>query len=303
MTLDGQTYTLIDGTERFSIDTELETYTFYQLLQKHYKDQFKSLAEQGHYTLPKDLLRFANAARYRTIRAVQIHNNGLPPLLPNTETLLAAAQQISNSMEDNLQLPGQLSYARWGTGQDEAAAISTICHYGWARSSQKQNIEEFALYSIRINERVGVSINVEYTHSFNERLTAACIAALQMRLDNIRFKKQSYYPELLQVAVSTFFYYKKRYVSATPTFNTMIKATIQHYILQIMDDKQDPHTVPIPEIEEPTNLIEEGDFDFLWEDFKPYERLKGSEQQTAHLAAVHSNQCLEACQRIFDEYP
>lgn len=298
MTLDDKTYTLLVGTERFSTPGETETYTFYQILQRHYKDIFKTKAAKIECSEPK-LYELANAARFRVFRAVQMHFDK-PPLLKDSQVLLEAAEAINNSMEENLTLPSQLSYAKWATKQDPHTALSLIAYYGWARSTVKQNVEEFAIYKMTLCDW-GIFIDIEYTHSFQDRLNAACQAALQEKLNNDRLTRRNDFATLQQIAISKFFFYQNRYVSASPGFNTMIKTTIQQYLIKLLDTRAgEGYDVPFPQIDEPQNLMVPQPIELPWSCFNFVQTTKA---QNAHIKDLAATKNLAAFQRHFNHLP
>lgn len=298
LTVNGATYTLIKGSERFSADNTVETYTYYQLLQKCYPTQFKSKYRKI-ICKNTDLYRLANAARFRVFRAVQLHFDP-PPILPDYDQWIAAAHRITESMEENLTLPGQFSYAKWATRQDEPLAISLICHYGWARTPTKISIEETCIYKMRQTSE-GIVIDIAAAHTFQERLNAACRSVLQEKLSNDRYQRKNDFGTLLHIGVSNFFFYKNRYVSASPSFNVMIKAHIQHYVEKVLGAERGQGTdIPYPEIEEPPNMMEDMIIDLKWSDFEfvtttdaQYQQRKDNNQVT----------CLASVREKFNSFP
>lgn len=298
MTLDDKHYTLLKGTERFTVDGETETYTFYQVLQRHYKDIFKSKATKIECS-NESLYQLANAARFRVFRAVQMHFDK-PPLLKDSQVLLEAAEAITNSMEDNLTLPSQLSYAKWATKQDPHTALSLIAYYGWARSTIKQNIEEFAIYKMTLLSS-GILIDIEYTHSFQDRLNAACQAALQEKLNNDRLTRHNDFATLQQIAISKFFFYQNRYVSASPGFNTLIKTTIQQYIIKLLDTRaNEGYDVPFPQIDEPQNLMIPQTIELTWDQFDFVKTTNAQHQQRED---NNKEKCRLSLEEKFADFP
>lgn len=203
-------------------------------------------------------------------------------------------------MEENLALPSQLSYAKWATKQDPHTALALICYYGWARSTVKQNVEEFCIYKMTLTDD-GVIIDIEYHHTFQERLDAACQAALQEKLNNDRLTRKNDFATIQQIAISKFFFFKNRYVSASPAFNTMIKATIQQYIIKLLDARSgEGYDIPFPKIDEPTNIMKDDTIVLTWNKFT---FTSSTNAQVERNRDINKQRCLESFQKRFNDYP
>lgn len=102
------------------------------------------------------------------------------------------------------------------------------------------------------------------------------------------------------MGIKNFFWYKNRWVSASPEFNTMVANKIKLYVKDLIE-APDPDTVIPPTIDEPQNVIDNPEpFLLKWEEFSYESATKAQIQQR-----INNNRypCLEACQKLFDHLP
>lgn len=85
--------------------------------------------------------------------------------------------------------------ARWATGyKNDDAAASLLLHYGWT-PRMTPHMRGSSMHKLTITDE-GIHIDMSYTHTFQERLDAACLEArlaydficrhgIEIALDNI----------------------------------------------------------------------------------------------------------------------
>lgn len=233
---------------------------------------------------------FGDSARFKIIRAVQIHNCE-PPVDQTTHEWIPFFQFLSTGVEDHWQVQQQYSSCKWACGQDEELAASQLLHYGWV---PKYNVKMGApcLYRMR-KQSWGISIDTQCPHTFNDRLTAACIAAAQAKA---KFETKNIKPahgDLFKVACQIFFSFQGWYVSIGAALRQSVLNKIQSYIVHLLNPMG--NDAVLPEIENPEDLFSQEDFIQLkWEDFGFTGISEAKQQQLTDIAAKKCYDSLQA---------
>lgn len=236
---------------------------------------------------------FGDSARFKIIRAVQLHNCE-PPVSPATHEWIPFFQFLSTGVEDHWQVQQQYSSCKWACGQDEELAAAQLLHYGWV---PKYNVKmgDPCLYKLH-KQSWGIAIETQCPHTLDDRLTAACstTAAVKARLDVKGIKPK--HSDLFKVACQVFFSYQGWYVSIPAAIRQSILNKITSYVTHLLNamgaDAQ------IPSLDDPIELFSQEDFITLkWEDFS---FLNVSQSQYNQRDKNNRDRCLAA---IYERWP
>lgn len=230
---------------------------------------------------------FGDSARFKIIRAVQLHNCE-PPVSAATHEWIPFFQFLSTGVEDHWQVQQQYSSCKWACGQDEELAASQLLHYGWV---PKYNIKmgDPCLYRLH-KQSWGIAVETMCPHTLNDRLIAACstTAALKSRLDEKGVKPK--HADLFKVACQVFFSYQGWYVSIPAAVRQTVLNKLTAYVTHLLNamgaDAQ------IPDLDDSIELFAQEDFiNLKWEDFS---FLNISQSQYNQRTDIGKKKCLDA---------
>lgn len=206
---------------------------------------------------------FGDSARYKILRAVQLHNCE-PPVDASTHEWIPFFQFLSTGVEDHWQVQQQYSSCKWACGKDEELAASQLLHYGWV---PKYNVKmgDPCLYRL-IKQSWGIAIDTQCPHTFTDRLNAACSAAASAKAKFDSRKMKAKHSDLFKFACQIFFSFQGWYVSMPAAMRQTVLNKLTAYVTHLLNAMG--NDAIIPDFEEPDNLfIQEDLIQLKWSDF------------------------------------
>lgn len=266
----GNTYVHIPETETFYLDgTPLnldgkpaESLTALKIMKANFTPT-RAYYERIEPLNPQFYL-FGDSARFKIIRAVQLHNCE-PPVTAETNQWIPFFQFLSTGVEDHWQVQQQYSSCKWACGKDEELAASQLLHYGWV---PKYNVQmgDPCIYKMT-KQDWGINICTNSPHNFNDRLAAACAAASAMKARLKHLRIQPTYLVLFKAACQIFFSFNGWYVSIPGAYRQAILNKITSYVTHLLNAIGNA-SPSLPYIEEPENIFSQDEpIKLKWEDF------------------------------------
>ena len=214
---------------------------------------------------PDKIFNFGNATRLKIIRAFQAHTY-LPPVTEDTKPFREFFEFLSNNVKEHGTVREQYSAARFATQyKDDDLATSLLLHYGWIPRIDK-HMRSSSMHKLTITDE-GVQIDMSYTHTFQERLEAACSEA-RLAYDDLCRRKAKKDPDyIFSHAIRKFYWFKEKYISINYEYSKEVNATIRFFIDDILN-KMESEIPLYPVINEPDDILEDDVFLLKWEDFK-----------------------------------
>lgn len=223
---------------------------------------------------PPQLYLLGDSSRRKVLRAVQA-NYLRPHATPETDQFIPVFNHLAYGVQDRWEVQQQYSSCRWLYNfQDDNLAASHLLHYGWIGKLDVP-MGGSSQHKISIMDD-GVLIDIEYSHTFQERLEAACDAADLAIEDAIRTKRPRLLPELISPALQAFFYYKKRYISINADYRMNITNKLTAYIEHAINPLRDGQLIR-PSVDEPDDILEDQVFLLKWEDFEIGEKVSSAQ--------------------------
>ena len=316
-TFGNQTYIHIPGTETFTIpdspkDAEGNptlTFTPLQIMKQHFKDT-RSLYRR---ITPQDsaipMLWLGNSARYKILRAVQLHFMP-PPVTDETNLYTPFFQFLSTGIEDHWQIQQQYASCKWAAPRDESLATSMLLHYGFAQTYKEVKMKGNCIYQMR-RAQDGIHLIISEPHTYNDRLTGACARAAEISAMFKMGKRNAPYEILFKEACRVFFCYNGYYISISAEYRQTALNKIQAFCTHLCNAFEQDTQPPIPYLEEPdpdSCIKIEWDKDYpdqpkeyvmKWEDFLLE---KGATSiQHEHLKRLHDDSCLQHLLQRWDK--
>lgn len=309
-TFGGQTYIHVAGTETFTIPnapTDEEgnptiTFTPLQIMKTHFKDTRTLYRRITPVYTAEPMLWLGNSARYKILRAVQLHNFA-PPITNETNMYTPFFQFLSTGVEDHWQIQQQYSSCKWASPKDEALATSMLLHYGFAQTYKNIKMKGNCIYQMRRGQD-GIHLIISQPHTYGDRLIGACTRAAEVSAIFKDANKHAPYEILFKEACRVFFSYNGYYISITAEYRQTALNKIQAFCTNLCNAFLQDSRPPIPFLDEPDPeecIKIEWDEDFpdqpkeyimKWEDFLIEN--KESERQKVHLEEVAQDKCLAA---------
>lgn len=248
-----------------------------------------------------------DSARYKIIRAVQLHDKQ-PPITPDTNQYTPFFQFLSQGVEDHWTVQQQYSSCKWAAPKDEALATSMLLHFGWAPRYKEYKMKGNCIYQMR-RAVDGIHLVISKPHTYNDRLYAACSRAAMIASVFNEKKHKAPYELLFKEACRVFFTFNGYYVSITAAYRQAVLNKIQAYCLRL-NNQFEPVPTFIPAIDEPSpeECIEvkyddyDQPIDYLmrWEDFI-FDDVSAT--QKAHLKNLGENRTLTALITAWNKLP
>lgn len=278
ITANNLTYTHIPKTESFYLTDPSRPVTTLKVIKDIAPTIFKS--KYKDITPPEKFYNFGDSTRAKIIKAFQAHTD-LPRPCAATNQFVPYFDILSSTVGGTeWAIQQQYSAAYWACNQDHSAATSLFLYYGFSPRFE-QRMGGASMHKISITPD-GILIDQSYTHTFQERLEAACLAAHQVFQDCLR-RNSGFSIEFLQEAAFTeFFYHKKKYISVDSDYSQEAKAKICNYIGSLAA------APPLPSINEPTHLLDDDLILLKWEDFGI------ADSSAAHRQRANNNLCAAA---------
>lgn len=230
---------------------------------------------------------FGDSARYKIIRAVQIHLCE-PPVTAETNSWIPFFQFLSTGVEDHWQVQQQYSSCKWACGKDEELAASQLLHYGWV-PKYKEKMGDPCIYRL-IKQSWGIAVDTNCPHTMTDRLYAACSAAASAKA---KFDSKGIKPkhgDLFKFACQVFFSFQGWYISIPAAMRQAILNKLTSYVTHLLNAMGSD--AMLPDFEEPDNLFSQEDLIQLkWEDFIP---VGISEAKQSHMNDLAAQKCLES---------
>lgn len=256
-TFGGQTYIHVTGTESFTIPnapTDDEgnptiTFTPLQIMKATFKDTrtlYRRITPQES-ALP--MLWLGNSARYKILRAVQLHNF-TPPVTEETNLYTPFFQFLSTGVEDHWQIQQQYSSCKWAAPKDEALATSMLLHYGFAQTYRDIKMKGNCIYQMR-RAQDGIHLIISSPHSYCDRLIGACARAAEVSAIFKDANKNAPYEILFKEACRVFFSYNGYYISITSDYRQTALNKIQAFCTHLCNALAQGTQPPMPFLEEP----------------------------------------------------
>lgn len=256
-TFGNQTYVHIPGTESFTIPESPKddegnptiVFTPLQIMKQHFKDTrslYRRITPQGS-AIP--MLWLGNSARYKILRAVQLHHIA-PPITDETNSYTPFFQFLSTGVEDHWQIQQQYASCKWAAPKDEALATSMLLHYGFAQTYREIKMKGNCIYQMR-RAPDGIHLIISTPHSFNDRLTGSCARAAEVSAMFEGANRHAPYELLFKEACRVFFSYNGYYISITAEYRQTALNKIQAFCTHLCNAFEKGTQPPIPYLEEP----------------------------------------------------
>lgn len=260
----GFTYTHIPDTETFYLHDPNQPITALKVMKAILPDVVRS--KYRRIVPPERFYYFGDSTRFKIIKAVQ-HHYDRPPITPETDQFIPFFTVLSENVQDHWTVQQQFSAAKFATKEDKtfSAASSLLLHYGWSPRHEPRMLGP-SMHSIEIDPLVGIHIQMTYTHTFQERVDAACAKAKD-RCDE--YKQAGLDPnpkELFSLAAQVFYSHKGKYISLQNEYAMGIKSKLQSYVDELVNALADAEPLS-PLIDEPEDLLPDEIFTLRWEDF------------------------------------
>lgn len=185
----------------------------------------------------------------------------------------------------------QLASCNWAAGGDEELATSQLLHYGWLRLEDNHEIPGASIYHLTKTSE-GILVEMAYTHTFQDRLEAACNAILSEVDRRKQYNIKITMDKVLPIGMKTFFWYRNTFTSVPKSFTAVIKSKIIEFISNIINPLQENY-IYYPTIEEPEDILQDQSFLLRWEDFS-FEKPPPSELKIEHCKDMAANTSKEA---------
>lgn len=293
----GFTYTHIPDTESFYLTSPEYPITALKVMKAILPDTIRSLYQR--IIPPDQFYYFGDSTRFKIIKAVQAHYQ-LPTSTTATDAFIPFFDHLSENVKDHWTVQQQYSAAKWATQHDKSAATSLLLHYGWSPRHEPRMLGS-SMHKLRILED-GVFIDMSYTHTFQERVDAACAEAL-FTVNNLTTHGLPLTTEPIQsAALRVFYYFKDKYISLQNTYSMSIKSKIYNYIEALINPLS--QVAPsVPDVDEPEDILPDESIFLKWEDFKfdsPYSLTSAAAKQRLNNAR---NTSFEAFQEKTKHFP
>lgn len=316
-TFGGQTYVHIAGTETFTIPNApvdengnpTISFTPLQIMKLHFKNTRSFYCRITPVKSAEPMLWLGNSARYKILRAVQLHDSA-PPVTAETDSYTPFFQFLSTGVEDHWQIQQQYSSCKWASPKDEALATSMLLHYGFAQTYKNIKMKGNCIYQMR-RAQDGIHLILSLPHSYNDRLLGACTRAAEVSAIFKDANKHAPYDILFKEACRVFFSYNGYYISITSDYRQTALNKIQAFCTHLCNALEKDSLPTIPYLEEPpieTCIEIKWDEDFpgqpkeyimKWEDFL-IERGQ-TEGRKIQLEKVYRDKCLTALLKSWEQ--
>lgn len=253
------------------------------------------------------MLWLGDSARFKIIRAVQLHN-AVPPITDETNQYTPFFQFLSEGVEDHWTVQQQYSSCKWAAPKDEALATSMMLHFGWAPKYQ-QKMKGNCIYQMR-RAPDGIHLILSEPHTYNDRLFASCARALTLAQAFDARKKHAPYDLLFKEACRVFFSYNGYYISITSDYRQSALNKIQAFCLHLTNAlATEPPVVPSLDEPDPNTCIDveydqygqPKEYILLWEDFLLEDGATTKQQE--HLQRLTKDKCWDALLKAWENFP
>lgn len=240
------------------------------------------------------MFTLGTSARYKILRAVQLHDNP-PPISAETDAFIPLFNYLSDFEPERWAVQQQWSSCKWAAPKDESLAAAMMMYYGWGQVYRDRKIPSCCIYQMRRAED-GIHLIISEPHTFNDRLTAACARALSVTTSLHKKNRTAPFNLLFQEAARVFFSFNHYFVSITPDYRMAIMNKLQAFCLHLTNALD---TVPpqFPYIDQPEEMfqVEYNEYDepreyiLKWEDFIIERESSNAmrEQRVANNVAAH----------------
>lgn len=246
------------------------------------------------------MLWLGDSARYKIIRAVQLHKLA-PPITPTTNQYTEFFQFLSEGVEDHWTVQQQYSSCKWAAAQDEALATTMLLHYGWAQRFTER-MKGCVIYRMKQSDD-GIHLVFAEPHTYQSRMDAACLRARTI-FDAFNAKKQKAPFELLfKEACRVFFSFDHYYISISASYRQTALNKIRAFCEHLNNALRAADDLPMPLLEQPSPEIdgiitveyndnnEPIEYVLKWEDFLFSDG--ASEYQQRRLEEIGKNRNIE----------
>jgi hypothetical protein len=213
---------------------------------------------------PEKFFYFGDSTRFKIIKAFQAHQQ-LPPITEDTEQFIPFFDLLSENVQGHWTVQQQYSAAKFASQWDKSLAASLLLHYGWSTRMEPRMLGS-SMHAISVID-TGILIDMTYTHTFQERVEAACFEAKQKIFEaetkNIKLDIEA----VRSAALTRFYWHKNKFVSLQNDYSMGVKSKIQSYIDSIMNPMRE-NEPQVPEIDEPEDMLDDETILLKWEDFE-----------------------------------
>lgn len=262
--------------------------TALQLLKTLEPEIVRSLYQQ--IEPPDKFYNFGYSTRFKIIKAVQARLH-MPNITDRTNRYIEFFNILSTDVEDHWTVQQQWSAAKWACEYNEESAATLLLHYGWSPKLQNKCLMRGnSMHSLTPMED-GIRIEMTYTHTFQERMDAAC-AAIDEAIRGAPFSKKEMSSKVLDtIGISRFHLFKKKYISLDNELRQSYIGKIRHYVSEAINPLREEPLV-VPQIDEP-ELLPDDIFTLRWDEFG----FGTSSSLKAHLNGMRREECRTALWR------
>lgn len=251
-----RTYVHIPGTENFSfpnppLDEEgnpLEYFTPLQIMAANFEPTKSFRRRITPVESAKIMLWLGDSARFKIIRAVQLHD-AIPPVTAATNQYTDFFKFLSEGVEDHWTVQQQYSSCKWATSQDEALATSMLLHYGWV-PRYTERMKGCVIYQMR-RATDGIHLIFSEPHTYQSRLDAGCLRAREIADAFKRKEKAPPFNLLFKEACRVFFSFNHFYISITAAYRQTALNKIRAYCEHLTNALRDYKDIAFPQLEQP----------------------------------------------------
>lgn len=251
-----RTYVHIPGTENFTFpdsprDEEgnpLQTVTPLQIMSANFEPTKSFRRRITPINSAEMMLWLGDSARYKIIRAVQLHD-ATPPITPTTNQYTPFFQFLSEGVEDHWTVQQQYSSCKWATAQDEALATSMLLHYGWV-PRYREKMKGCVIYQMWRRDD-GIHLIFSEPHTYQQRLDAGCARAREVAEGFKVIGKNAPFDLLFKEACRVFFSFNHFYISISAAYRQTALNKIRAFCEHLTNALRDSGSIPFPELEQP----------------------------------------------------
>lgn len=277
-TLSGATYHCVPGEERFlppgvtpldqsSSPVDLSV-TALAVMKAVLPNTTRSLYRR--LTPPDDIYILGDSSRRKIIRAFQLWHER-PLTTPETDQFVPFFQYLSNDVEDRWEISQQWASVQWATQYaDNELAASLLLHYGWTPDFRVPMVNPSQHKLTIVSD--GVIVDIEYHHTFQERLDAACVAMETFIANRKRLAQPLLLGEIIAEGMKKFYYHRQRYISIHKEYRMSVTNKLTSFAEQCINALREEDFPPRPLIDEPEDVIEEQQLYIKFSEFELQER-------------------------------
>lgn len=240
---------------------------------------------------PEEFFLVGPSTRRKITRALQMWYE-TPPITNETDQFIPFFEHLQKNVSDHWKVQQEYGSCLWATKYtNDSLATSLLLHYGWAPVFER-NMEGSSIHKLTPTAS-GVVLDIEYCHTFQDRLDAACSAIESEIADRRSINRPLVPEEIISTGMVAFYYHQKRYCSVDKSYHTTVSNKLTHYIESYINALESL-TPQRPEIHEPEDLLPDQTHELLFSKFTIND--KPSAKQGRHLNDVALEKHIAALQ-------